>query len=42
MLGIFKAAGYDGHVVLEYYGKDDPRESMRKGVAQLKRLFREA
>lgn len=39
LLKIFKAAGYDGHVVLEFYGKENPRESMAKGVAQLKRVF---
>lgn len=39
VLSIFRAAGYDEHVVLEYYGSGDPRESMRQGVAQLKRLF---
>lgn len=39
VLRIFKAAGYAGHVVLEYYGKDDPRDSMAKGVAQLRRII---
>ncbi len=39
LLKIFKAAGYDGHVVLEFYGKENPRDSMAKGVAQLERLF---
>ncbi len=39
LLKILKAAGYDGHVVLEFYGKDNPRESMSKGIAQLKRVF---
>ncbi len=39
LLKTLKAAGYDGHVVLEFYGKENPRESMSKGVAQLKRVF---
>jgi len=41
ILGIFKGAGYDGNVILEYFGEGDPSESVAKGVAQLKRLFAE-
>jgi len=40
-LKIFKTAGYDGPVVLEYNGVGDPVDSMAKGVAQLKKVFKE-
>jgi sugar phosphate isomerase/epimerase len=39
LLDIFREAGYDGHLVLEYYGQDDPAEPCAKGVALLRRLF---
>lgn len=39
LLETFRSAGYDGHVVLEYYGQDDPAEPVAKGVALLRRLL---
>ena len=39
ILGIYKAVGYDGWIVLEYFGPDDPHEPNAKGVALLKRLL---
>jgi sugar phosphate isomerase/epimerase len=40
LLDIFRKAGYDGHLVLEYYGQGDPAEPCAKGVALLRRLLR--
>jgi len=40
LLDIFRKAGYDGHIVLEYYGQGDPAESCAKGVALLRKLLR--
>ena len=40
VLRIFKRAGYNGQVVLEFAGQGDPRDSIEKGIAQLRRLFR--
>jgi sugar phosphate isomerase/epimerase len=39
LLDILLGVGYDGHVVLEYYGRDDPQEPCRKGVGLLRRLL---
>jgi hypothetical protein len=39
ILDIFRSVGYDGHVVLEYYGREDPAEPCAKGVALLRRLL---
>ena len=39
LLGIYRKAGYNGWLVLEYHGKDDPHEPNAKGVALLKRLL---
>jgi len=36
---LLRDAGYDGHVVLEYYGKDDCIEACTKGVALLRRYL---
>jgi sugar phosphate isomerase/epimerase len=40
ILDIFRKAGYDGHLVLEYYGQGDPAEPCGKGVALLRKLLR--
>lgn len=40
VLRIFKRAGYTGQVVIEFAGQGDPRDSIAKGIAQLRRLFR--
>jgi sugar phosphate isomerase/epimerase len=40
LLDIFRKAGYDGHVVLEYYAQEDPAEPCAKGVALLRKLLR--
>ena len=37
LLDIMRAAGYDGHVVLEYYGSGDPVDACKKGVALLRK-----
>lgn len=42
LLDIFRSAGYDGHVVLEYYGDGDPEEPCAKGTALLRRLLGQA
>jgi len=39
LLEIFRKAGYDSHVVLEYYAQGDPAEPCAKGVALLRRLL---
>jgi sugar phosphate isomerase/epimerase len=39
LLDILRKAGYDGHIVLEYYGADDPAAACAKGVALLRRLL---
>ena len=39
LLDIFRSAGYDGHIVLEYYAQGDPAEPCAKGVALLRRLL---
>lgn len=39
LLDIFRSAGYDDHVVLEYYGREDPAEPTAKGVTLLRRLL---
>ena len=39
LIRILADAGYDGHVVLEYFGRDDPADACAKGVALLRRLF---
>jgi len=39
ILDIYRAAGYDGWLVLEYFGQDDPHEPNAAGVALLQRLF---
>lgn len=39
LIDIFREVGYDGHVVLEYYGQDDPAEPVAKGIALLRRIL---
>jgi len=39
LLRIYQQAGYDGYVVLEYWGDDDPEPPNAQGVALLKRLL---
>ena len=39
ILDIFRGAGYEGHVVLEYYGTDDPVGANARGVALLRKLL---
>lgn len=39
LLDIFHSVGYNGHIVLEYYGSGDPAEPCAKGVALLRRLL---
>ncbi|MFO7957007.1 MAG: sugar phosphate isomerase/epimerase family protein [Candidatus Brocadiia bacterium] len=39
LIEILRAAGYDGHIVLEYYGKDDPADSSERGLALLRRYI---
>jgi len=39
ILDIFRKVGYDGYVVLEYFGRDDPHEPNAKGAALLQRLL---
>jgi hypothetical protein len=38
ILDIFRKYDYDGHIVLEYFGQDDPAEPNRQGVEMLRRL----
>lgn len=38
LLDIFRKNGYDGHIVLEYFGQDDPAEPNGRGVELLRRL----
>ena len=38
ILDIFRKYDYDGHIVLEYFGQDDPAEPNRQGVELLRRL----
>jgi sugar phosphate isomerase/epimerase len=40
ILSILKQAGYNGWIVLEYFGDDDPHEPNALGVALLRRLLR--
>ncbi|MGD2174912.1 MAG: sugar phosphate isomerase/epimerase family protein [Candidatus Brocadiaceae bacterium] len=39
LIGILRETGYDGHVALEYYGRDDPVEACAKGIALLRRYI---
>jgi L-ribulose-5-phosphate 3-epimerase len=39
LLEIMASAGYDGHVVLEYYGRGDAAEACARGVALLRKLL---
>jgi len=39
VLDIYREAGYDGWIVLEYAGKDDPHEPTAMCVADLRRLL---
>ncbi len=39
LLEIFQSVGYDDHLVLEFYGTDDPAEPTAKAVAALRRLL---
>ncbi len=39
LVGIMRAAGYDGHIVLEYYGRDEPADSSERGLALLRRYI---
>ncbi len=39
LLDIYRSTGYDGHVVLEYHGQDDPQEPNKLGVALLRHLL---
>jgi hypothetical protein len=39
ILDIYQKNGYDGHVVLEYFGQDDPAQPNRQGVELLRRLM---
>lgn len=39
LLDIYHKNGYDGHIVLEYFGQDDPAEPNRRGVELLRRLL---
>jgi len=38
LLDIMREAGYDGHMVLEYYGRDDPAPACKSGIELLRRL----
>ena len=38
--GILKKAGYEGSVVIEYHGTDDPVEPVAKGLAMVRKYFR--
>jgi len=40
LIRIFRKAKYTGDLVIEYNGQGDPRESVAKGIAQLRRLLR--
>lgn len=39
ILGIYRHVGYDGFIVLEYWGNAEPEEPNAKGVALLKKLL---
>jgi sugar phosphate isomerase/epimerase len=39
ILDIFDKNAYDGYVVLEYYGQDDPANPNKRGVELLRRLI---
>ena len=39
LLEIFQGVGYDGDVVLEYYGRDDPAEPTARAVKALRKLL---
>ncbi len=39
LVSIFKDVGYDGHIVLEYFGQGDPRDSMTSGLKLLDEIL---
>lgn len=41
ILGIYRKAGFDGFIVLEYWGDGEPEEPNAKGIALLRRLLRQ-